>query len=260
MKPWAIVTGASSGIGKELARQLDEKGYSLLLVARREDRLLALQKELQQPSEILVLDISSVEACRRLHAHCADKNVEILINNAGFGSISEFTEDALKSDIAMIDTNIVALHALCKLFLSDFIKKDKGYILNVASMAGLTPAGPYMATYYASKCYVTSLSAALAMELKERGSHVYIGSLNPGPVHTEFGIVARAGRAIRQSASPGTLSAQRCARLGLDGMFAKKTLIIPGFLMKALYIANKLLPRKLSIRLVAKVQKAKIQS
>lgn len=257
MDRWAIVTGASSGIGREISLELDRRGYCLLLVARREDRLRALQKELRQPSDALVLDIRSVEACQRLHAYSQDRNVEILVNNAGFGSISAFLDDELERDIAMIQTNIIALHTLCKLYLRDFCAKDRGWILNVASMASFAPAGPYMAVYYASKAYVGSLSAALVREMKDQGSRVYLGALHPGPVPTEFGSVARSGREAGSLPSLGSISAQRCARIAVDKMFAGKHLILPGFWMKLLYAANKLLPRRLLTAVIARIQKAK---
>lgn len=257
MNKWAIVTGASAGIGWEIAKLLDTKGYSLVLVARREERLLALQKELKNPSECFVSDLGNLENCHKLHSFVADKDVEVLVNNAGFGSINHFLADSLENDLAMISLNVLALQTLTKLFLTDFVAKDRGYLLNVASLAGLCPAGPYMSTYYATKAYVTSFTAGLAKELKDSGSKVYIGSLNPGPVHTEFGAVARGGKKPESSSSIGTISSSLCAKIAVERMFIKKTLIIPSFMMKLLYFLNKLAPRKLAIELVSKVQLAK---
>lgn len=254
MQKWAIVTGASAGIGREIAKLLDAKGYNLVLVARRKERLLNLQKELTNPSEIFVSDLGKPENCHKLHNYVADKDVEVLINNAGFGSINHFLADSLEKDLAMIDLNIVVLQILTKLFLANFVAKDRGYLLNVASLAGLCPAGPYMSTYYATKSYVTSFTAGLAKELNDSGSKVYIGSLNPGPVHTEFGTVARDGKKPANRSSSGTITAARCAKIAVDAMFAKKTLIIPSFMMKLLYFLNKLAPRKAAINLVSKIQ------
>lgn len=178
-KRTALITGASSGIGMEFARVLAKKGYSLILTARRKDRLEKLKNELQVPCTIIVADLSKESDCFELCQEISDKKIDIFINNAGFGTCGEFVETNLKKEIDMIDVNIKAMHILLKRVLLKMEQRDRGIVLNVASSAGLLPAGPYMATYYATKSYVVSLTKAISEELKENGSDVYIGALCP---------------------------------------------------------------------------------
>ena len=192
-KTYAVITGASSGIGMAFARQLAAEGYRLVLVARRENRLQALAEELKKSgteSMVITADLSEKEACYRLMQQLEPVPVGILINNAGFGDCGSFLETDAEKEMQMIDVNVKAMHLLMKLMLRRMEKQEGGYILNVASSAGLLPAGPYMATYYATKAYMASLTRAVALELKQRGSRVYVGALCPGPVNTEFNEVA----------------------------------------------------------------------
>ena len=182
----ALITGASAGIGKEFAKNLSQQGYDLILVARREDRLVEISKQLPTKSQIITADLAKVEECYRLYEETKDRNISILINCAGFGDFGAFTTTSLDKELEMIDVNIKAVHILTKKFLPDMIARNEGYILNVASVAGLMPAGPYMATYYATKAYVTSFTSAIAEELEEKKSNVYVGSLCPGRVDTVF--------------------------------------------------------------------------
>ena len=177
----ALVTGASSGIGKDMARYLSQLGYDLVLVARTEQKLLDFQKELKTNVQILPMDVSKIENCKMIFEQA--KDVDIVINNAGFGAFGEFTKTELETELHMIDTNIVAVHVLTKLFLKEMEKKNKGYILNVASIAGFMP-GPLMATYYATKSYIVRLTEAIRIELEKRNSNVSISALCPGPVNT----------------------------------------------------------------------------
>ena len=156
----ALITGASSGIGRDIARELSNRGYDLILVARRKSRLEELANELNTKVEIIDMDISSTYNCMQLYNKVKKDNIDILINNAGFGLFGSFDETNLDKELDMIDLNIKAVHVLTKLFLKDFIEKDKGYILNVASSAAFVP-GPLMATYYATKAYVLQLTEAL---------------------------------------------------------------------------------------------------
>lgn len=185
----ALITGASSGIGRDMARILSSNGYDLILVARRKDKLEALKKELQAEVSIICMDISSTFNCMKLYNKVKKENIDILINNAGFGLFGEFNSTNLDKELDMIDVNIKSLHTLTKLFLNDFVKKDSGYILNVASSAAFLP-GPLMATYYATKAYVLRLTSSINEELRRNKSNVYIGVLCPGPVNTEFNSVA----------------------------------------------------------------------
>jgi len=153
----ALITGASSGIGRDMARVLASRGYDLILVARRKDRLEELKSEFKVNVKIIVLDLSIEENVYKLFQKCVKDNIDILINNAGFGLFGEFYKTDLDTELKMIDLNIKAYHILTKLFLQDFIKKDRGYILNVCSSAGFM-AGPILSTYYATKNYVTKLT------------------------------------------------------------------------------------------------------
>ncbi len=183
-----LITGASSGIGRELAKLLAEKFDQMVLVGRNQSRLLALQQEInaQYPDvnvTTVSLDLSVAEHCQQLHAMHPD--VDLLINNAGFGNCGEFASDDLNKDLAMINTNVVALHILTKLYLIDMQARNRGQILNVGSIAGFMP-GPLMATYYATKNYVVRLSESIREELRRAKSKVKISVLCPGPVDTNF--------------------------------------------------------------------------
>jgi len=163
----ALVTGASSGIGRAIAKTLSVQGYELVLVARNREALEALQRELATPSEIQALDLTDLQACRNLHAAVRTRPLDMLVNSAGLGVYGEFAATGLEPDLEQIDLHIRALHVLTKLFLIDFVAADHGAILNVASSAAFLP-GPMMAGYYASKAYVLRLSQAIYEELRRR--------------------------------------------------------------------------------------------
>lgn len=253
---YAVVTGASAGIGVFFAENLARRGYSLVLVARRKERLETLADRLEQEYDtkcrIISCDVSKTEECIRLVKEIADIPVEILINNAGFGDCSPFIESDLDKELDMVDVNIKGMHTLMKLMLKRIKSENEGYILNVASSAGLFPAGPYMATYYATKAYVTSITQAVARELKEAKSNVYVGCLCPGPVDTEFNQVANVEFAL-----PG-ISAKYCAEYGLKMMFKRKTVIVPTFQMKVLTTMGRFFPRKWCVAITAKQQRKKL--
>ena len=232
----AIITGASSGIGREMAIILSGMGYDLILAARRGDKLEELKKELGTPVEIMTIDLSKEENCYSLYERCKEKDVEILINNAGFGAFGEFPETELSRDMEMVDLNVKAVHILTKLFLLEFKAKNCGKILNVASAAGFMPEGPLLSTYYATKAYVLSLSRGIAKELRKSGSKVSVSALCPGPVKTEFDSVAGV-----DFCGVG-MDAKKCAGIGISGMMKGKTVIIPGIFMKAGKFFTKILP------------------
>lgn len=250
MKKIALVTGASSGIGRDIARELDKLGYKIILSARREDRLLELNSQLKDAT-FVTADLSSAESCTELYNSVKDMDVSVVINCAGFGDFGLFTETDINKELSMIDVNIKAVHILTKLFLEDFKAKNEGYILNVASSAGLMPAGPYMATYYATKAYVTSLTSAISQELKEQHSNVYVGALCPGPVDTEFNAVAGVKFGIK------SISSQDCAKYAVKKMFKRKTIIVPLAIMKLSVFAQKFVTRKFTVKICAKMQKKK---
>ncbi len=254
MSKYAVITGASSGIGAEFAKQLSELGYETILVARRTERLRSLQAELASPSKTVKADLSTRRGCARVMDAIEDLNVEVFINCAGFGDAGRFTETDEEKEFSMVDVNIKAVHYFTKRMLKNFReeRQGKGYLLNVASSAGLLPAGPYMATYYATKAYVTSLTRAVAYEMKQDKSPVYVGCLCPGPVDTEFNDVANVSFTL-----PG-ISAKACVSYAIQKMFRKKTVIVPTLRMKAAVIAGRLLPQGVVIPLTARQQKKKL--
>ena len=178
------------------------------------------------------------------------QNIDMLVNCAGFGGCGFFDETGLDMELEMINTNVVAVHVLTKLFLRDFIRKNSGYILNVASIAGFF-AGPYMATYYATKNYVVSLTAAVREELKQRHSNVRVSALCPGPVDTEFNSVA----GVRFSSKP--ISSRLAAVQGIDGVLRGKRYIVPSAKIKLLKLSKRLAPEGLVTRLCYRFQKNK---
>ena len=231
----ALITGGSSGIGLEIARELSKQGYSVILVGRDIDNLTKAAKSIKN-SHIITLDLSIEANCYKLFKMF--KDIDILINNAGFGIWGEFKKTDLKEELNMIELNIKALHILTKLYLKEFVKKDRGYILNVASFAAFA-SGPLMATYYATKAYVLKLTTAINHELKVNKSNVVISALCSGPVDTGFN--KRAG--VHFSIKP--LSSKFVAKYALLNMYNKQMVIIPGLMAKMASIVCKLLPLRL---------------
>lgn len=245
----ALITGASSGIGREMAIILSDMGYDLILVARRKKKLEELKKQLPGKTTVITMDLSTPVNCMKLYDKIKKEDIEVVINNAGFGMFGEFTETNLDKELDMIDTNIKAVHILTKLFLKDFKEKDSGYILNVASSAAFL-SGPLMATYYATKGYVLKLTEAIYEELRRDDSNVYIGALCPGPVNTEFNDIAK----VRFAAK--ALDANYVADYAINKMFQKKLVIVPGIKMKIVHLI-KFVPRKLLLRINYNIQKKK---
>lgn len=222
----ALITGASSGIGRDMARYLASKGYDLILVARREDRLKELQKELKNVKvKVIACDVSAEQNCFDLYEKTKDDNVDFLINNAGFGAYGKFSEVSLERELDLIDTNIKAVHILTKLYLKDMIKRNSGYILNVSSAAAFQ-AGPTFSSYYASKSYVLRLTQAIGEELRRDKSNVGVSVLCPGPVKTEFNSVAEVNFAV------SGMESEQVAKYAIDKTLKGKTIIIPGTLLK----------------------------
>ena len=246
----ALITGASSGIGRDIARELSARGWRLLLVARRRERLEALANALSTPCRIYVCDVSKEENCRWLYARAREQDVSLLVNAAGFGVYGAFAQTDLDREMQMIDVNIRAVHILTKLFLRDFIQKNEGRILNVASSAGFLP-GPLLATYYATKNYVVRLSEAIAEELRTAGSAVTISCLCPGPVATEFNAVAGAHDPV------GTLTSAQVAKQAVEGTLAGKLLIFPGATVRLGAAAARLVPEQALLRIVHRFQQGK---
>lgn len=246
----ALITGASSGIGLEMAKQLAARGYSLTLVARRTDRLRALARETGVTCQLITADLSDPEQVRQVYHLARGDDLEVVINNAGFGLFGPFAETSLERELEMISVNITAVHMLTKLFLRDFRRQGRGYLLNVASSAGFM-AGPLMATYYATKNYVLRLTQAIAEELRREKSPVKIAALCPGPVATEFNQVADVRFAIRP------LSAASVAEYGLSGLFAGRHILVPGAMMRLTLAARRLAPDSLVTRITYHIQHRK---
>jgi len=244
----ALITGASSGIGRDMARYLSKLGYDLVIVARNQDKLEELKNELKTDVKIEVCDISKIENCFKLFYN--NQDIDLLINNAGFGDFGKFTETDFEKEMSMIDTNIKAVHALTKLYLIEMKKRDSGKILNVASIAGFM-SGPLMATYYATKNYIVSLSKAINKELEKDGSNVSVSLLCPGPVKTNFDKVANVKFSLNG------LSSEYVAKYAIDKTLRNKKIIIPGKLMKLLYFGNKLAPSSISLNIAYNFQSRK---
>lgn len=253
----ALVTGASSGIGKDIAIELAKRNYDVILVARDEAKLNELKKNIEKTysvkAYIKICDLSVANNCVSLHDEIYKEFgcINILVNNAGFGTCGYFTQTDLDKELKMIDTNISALHILMKLFLQDMVKINNGYILNVASIAGFM-SGPLMATYYATKNYVVSLSKAINKELQKDNSKVTVSVLCPGPVNTNFNNVANVKFSLKG------LSSQYVAKYAIDKVLKGKKVIIPGKIMKLVYCGNKISPSFLQLEIAYHSQKRKM--
>ncbi|WP_372423181.1 SDR family NAD(P)-dependent oxidoreductase [Salinarimonas chemoclinalis] len=252
---WTIVTGASSGIGAEIARQFSSIGHNLVLVARRREKLEALASELTTADrgavEVIELDLGRTEAPGELHAAVTEKGLAIhtLVNNAGFGLRGDFVDLGLEEQMAMIELNVSSLTRLSRLFLPDLIKRGQGGILNVSSLAAFQ-AGPHMAVYYATKAYVLSLSEALHEEARPFG--VTVTALCPGATESEFG--ARAGLESSRLFRSGRMDAQKVARIGVEAYRAGHAVSTPGARNKLLMGLNRFLPRVVMRRAAGAMQ------
>ena len=249
-----VVTGASSGIGEAMCYVLAEQGYDLIMVARRAERLNQIKEDIKHRYNCEVvtipMDLSDFKSLHSLYEQCQAYNVIGLINNAGYGLYGEFLNLELENELNMIDLNIKTVHALTKLFLKDFVKNNKGYILNVASTAAFQ-SGPLMATYYATKGYVLQLTEAIEKELEVKNSNVVVSVLCPGPVDTEFQQKAEIKVAKSLVAPP---TAHEVAEYAYSHLMKKKTLIIPGYFNRMLLILNRFIPRKLGCQIVYQTQ------
>ena len=245
----ALITGASSGIGRDIAKELSQKGYDLILVARNLEKLNEVKEKLETNIETVSMDISNPENCKQLYEKY--KDIDILVNNAGFGDCGYFDKTNLEKELQMINTNIVAYHILTKLYLKDMKEKNSGKILNVASIAGFMP-GPLMATYYSTKAYVVRLSEAIREELKKESSKVQISILCPGPVDTNFNKVADVQFALKG------LSSEYVAKYTTDKLFKGKFYIVPGWKIKLAKFGAKIAPNALVAKICYNMQKRKI--
>jgi uncharacterized protein len=239
MKKVALITGASAGLGVEFARQLSKRGHALVLAARRKERLEALAKELGN-ARAVAIDLSKANAAAKLMADLkgASEEVEILVNNAGFGLIGPFARLDAKRERQMIDLNVGTLTDLCRAVAPQMVKRKSGAILNVASTAAFQP-GPKMAVYFATKAFVLSLSEALHEELKPHG--VRVTCLCPGPTRTEFGDVAGfKGNGLFDRVA---MESPEVVKAGLDGLDKNKAVVVPGFVNKLTASSTRFAPR-----------------
>ena len=234
----ALITGATSGIGRDFAVLLSQKGYDLIIASRNTKKMKQIQKKLYTNVQIITVDLSCEKDCYKLYDIVKEQNIDIVINNAGFGAFGQFWDIPLQKELNMNDLNIKAVHILTKLFVQYFRKKDKGYIMNVSSSAAFL-AGPLMATYYATKSYVLRLTEALYKELQKQNSNIKISVLCPGPVDTAFSERANVSFSLRG------MKSKTVAKYALKKMFEGKMLIIPGITMKITHIGERFLPEKL---------------
>lgn len=250
----ALVTGASSGIGREISIGLARRGFDLIIAARRGQRLAELKQELMERYgvrvHIVLCNLAKKEDCLRLYREASRVRVDVLVNNAGFGVFGAFDESDLEDELRMIDVNIKAVHILTKLFLKDFKARNSGYILNIASLAGFM-AGPNFAGYYASKNYIVQLTKAISEELRYNGSRVTVCAFCPGPVQTEFNETSGVEFAVAGMTAPDA------AEYALTRMFRKKMLIVPTALGKTVVASARLLPSKLMLRAAGAIQRAR---
>lgn len=249
----ALVTGASSGIGAAIARQLGARGARVLLVARRDDALASVADDVRQrggEAVVLAADLEPPDAAAALAARLGeiDETVDLLINNAGFGIQGRFLDASVESAEGMIGLNVRAVTSLTRRLLPGMVARGRGGVLNVASIAAFAPA-PYFAVYSATKAYVQSLSEALRAEVRASGVHVTC--LCPGPVVTEFG--ERAG--MGDSFFNGGLSAEVVARAGLDGLAQNRRRVVPGWINKVQTLATRFVPQDTVIRVAGSTMK-----
>lgn len=254
----AVVTGASSGIGAAIARSLAVRGFDLVVVARRADRLTALQQELQSSCgvtvDVVAADLASRDGADVVARALDGKVVDVIVNNAGAGWVGVFGDAPADRQLEIVDINCRALIALTRAFLPKMLARRHGHIVQIASVAGFMP-GPRASTYYASKAFVVSHSEALRHELK--GTGVDVTLVCPGPVDTEFqrssGVKGRMGGAV-------AMSDVDVAEASVEGMLAKRFLVVPGLPNRALVLLTRFLPRSVSAALVDRLQKKRLEA
>ena len=244
----ALITGASYGIGREMAIYLSELGYDLIVVARSRNKLEELKNTLNTDVILYDYDLSIPDNCFRLYENLKDEKIDVIINNAGFGVFGDYKSSSLDKEVNMIDLNVKALHILTNLFINN---KHTRRILNVASSAGLMRGGPLMSGYYATKSYVCSYSFALYEELRRNKSNKKISILCPGPVDTEFNKRANVRFNLK------SLDAKYVARYAIDNMFRNKLIIIPGISLKLGVFFSRFIPIKLLLKIAYNIQKKK---
>ena len=256
MKETALITGASSGIGLDLARLFAKDGHDVILVARSEGKLreiaAGLERDFGVTAHVIVADLARPDAPRQL-VDALPVDVDVLVNNAGFGVTGPFVRTDLAKELEMIQVNVVALTHLTKLLLPPMIARRRGRVLNVASTAAFQP-GPLMAVYYATKAYVLSFSEAIADELRDSG--VTVTALCPGPTETGFAAVAdMTTTRLFNIAKP--MSSAEVARAGYEAMKRGRRVVIPGLKNKLLTQSIRVSPRRMVTTIVRKLQESR---
>jgi uncharacterized protein len=253
----ALVTGASGGIGYELAVILARHGHDLVLVARRADKLAALAERLELDhgirARVIAKDLARPEAAAEIHETLAAEGlaVDVLVNNAGFGLLGKFAESDLEQDIEMLRLNVESPTRLTRLLLPSMLERGSGRILNVASTAGLQP-GPLMAVYYATKAYLLSFSEALANEVA--GTGVTVTALCPGP--TETGFSSHAGAEQARLFKGSTMDARTVAEAGYAALMSGKPMVIPGARNRLLAFGVRVTPRKVVTQIARRMNES----
>jgi len=250
VKKVALITGASAGLGVEFARQLSKRGHRLVLAARRKERLEELAKELGN-ARAVAIDLSKTNAAAKLMADigAAGEQVDVLVNNAGFGLIGRFAELDAKRLRQMIDLNVGALTDLCRAVAPAMVTRKSGAILNVASTAAFQP-GPKMAVYFATKAYVLSFTEALHEELKPHG--VKVSCLCPGPTRTEFGEVAGfGGNGMFDRAA---MESPEVVETGLRGLDKNRAVVVPGWMNKVVAASTRFAPRSVVRKIAGSIK------
>lgn len=250
---FAVITGATGGLGRAFAQQLAGRGYDLLLTARNNTALKELAREIKAGCpvavEVLAADLARPEGAEQLLAACEGRPVEVFINNAGFGLLGPSSSLPWEKEAELLAVNVSAAHRLAKTLLS---RMDRGYILNVGSLAGFQPA-PGMAAYAASKAWLVQWSRAVGYELRRQGKPITLSVLCPGPVKTGFDQAAGARR------KRGGMDPDRCVRIALRGLLRGKAQIVPGLSMKLLVLASRLLPTGLMLPAQYRLQSRKLK-
>lgn len=244
----ALVTGASSGIGRDIAYELASRGYELIVVARRADKLDEIKNNVNVKCQTVSCDLSVSENCIKLCRWLVTEDIDVVVNCAGFGVFGQFSETDLKQETEMINVNINALHIITKFFVKKFVGENRGYILNVSSSAAFAP-GPLFSSYYATKAYVLRLTQAIAEEVKCK--NVYVGTLCPGTVDTEFNNVAGVGSGVT------AMECKKVAEYAVNKMFKRKKLIIPGFKVKCAVFFSRFISDGVLAKITYKFQKKK---
>lgn len=255
LNQWAVVTGASKGLGFQYCKELLSKGYNIIGVSRNAQAILALKKDYPDLEiKTYDLDLSNIENVYKLYDECEKFNVTLLINNAGYGILGKFQNTNLEKELNMLNLNICALHALTKLFAQKFIKSNYGRIINISSIVAFAP-GPGFSSYFASKSYVLRLGIAINTELKYQKSKVRVVTICPGHLKTNFFI--RAGEGNKgASYDPGipAMPLEVFARKSLNkGLKTKnKNYFLFGFLNRILVFFMKVMPKRILLRSIYK--------